>query len=74
MSDDSGLLVVSPETFDLLLDMIENPPEPTPALRALFAKHRERWPLKRGTLTLEDGKQHQVIQDATGSDSYRIVK
>lgn len=68
------VVTVNDEEFERLLGMIDNPPEPTPALRAMFAEHRRRWPLKRGTLTLEDGTQHQVVQNGTGSDSYRIVK
>lgn len=33
-------IVVSPEDFAKILDMIQRPPEPTPALIELFRRHR----------------------------------
>lgn len=59
------VVTVSEEEFNRLLDMLDKPPEPTPALRKLFADHRKRFPQRRGTLTLEDGSTLQL------EESYR---
>lgn len=37
----SQVTVLSPEDFDAFQAALESPPEPTPALRAAFARSRE---------------------------------